>query len=119
MELRLPEPPKRNVKGQFIKGTPPHNKGKTNVFKSEESKQKSLNGLARNGNKNLPQQNKIKIVAIKDGKPRFFNSASEAQLITGIAHQSIRHCCNNKRKSAGGYKWFNEADICKWSKLIS
>ena len=34
-----------------------------------------------------------------------FPSTNEAERVTGIAHQSISECCNEKRKSAGGYVW--------------
>ena len=34
-----------------------------------------------------------------------FPSTNEAERVTGIAHQSISECCNEKRKYAGGYIW--------------
>ena len=34
-----------------------------------------------------------------------FPSLSEAERVTGIAHQSISQCCNGKLKSAGDYVW--------------
>jgi len=34
-----------------------------------------------------------------------FSSASSAQKVTGICQSHISSCCNNKRKSAGGFHW--------------
>jgi hypothetical protein len=89
------------------------------IFKSESSKAKSRNGLQRNGNPNLPTLNKIPVVAIKDNKKRFFNSAQDAELILNIPHQNIRACCNKKRNHAGGYKWFDQDNIQTWKNYIS
>lgn len=42
----------------------------------------------------------------KDGEYiRRFRSASDAELEMGISHSHISQCCNNKRKSTGGYLW--------------
>lgn len=34
-----------------------------------------------------------------------FYGTLEAERITGISHSNISYCCNNKRKSAGGFQW--------------
>lgn len=34
-----------------------------------------------------------------------YNGAAEAERITGIKAQNISDCCNQKRKTAGGYIW--------------
>jgi hypothetical protein len=34
-----------------------------------------------------------------------FGSILNASKITGVGHMSIRKCCNNERKSAGGFIW--------------
>lgn len=34
-----------------------------------------------------------------------FISAKEASIVTGVDHSHINHCCNNKRKTAGGFVW--------------
>ena len=34
-----------------------------------------------------------------------FNSITEASKLTSIQRNSIKNCCNNKQKTAGGYKW--------------
>lgn len=34
-----------------------------------------------------------------------FNGTHEAARKTGIRQQLINNCCNNKQKTAGGYKW--------------
>lgn len=36
---------------------------------------------------------------------REFSSQTEAEKVTGIQQSSIWRCCNDKLKSAGGYKW--------------
>lgn len=42
---------------------------------------------------------------------RIFQSLSEAESQTGIAHQNISKCCCEKRKTAGGFRWaFVEAE---------
>ena len=42
----------------------------------------------------------------KDGKyiATYFNSR-EAERQTGVLHQNIGRCCNNKHTTAGGYFW--------------
>jgi hypothetical protein len=39
-----------------------------------------------------------------------FYGTSEASRITGIHQGDISRCCNNKRKTAGGYKWVYKED---------
>lgn len=34
-----------------------------------------------------------------------FNSAYEAEVLTGILHSHISQCCTGKRKTSGGYCW--------------
>jgi len=34
-----------------------------------------------------------------------FNSLTEAEKITGIAHQNISKCCKGQLNTTGGYKW--------------
>jgi len=34
-----------------------------------------------------------------------FYGAAEAERYTGVNHRHISECCNNKRKTAGGYQW--------------
>ena len=34
-----------------------------------------------------------------------FESMGQAERETGVPRSNISHCCNGKRKSAGGYKW--------------
>ena len=41
-----------------------------------------------------------------DGNPiMLFNSATEAQGVTGIGFYNILRACKGQRKTAGGYKW--------------
>lgn len=39
-----------------------------------------------------------------------FSSMHEAEKQTGIKHSGISMCCNNKLKTAGGYKWMFKTD---------
>lgn len=39
-----------------------------------------------------------------------FDSISKAEKATGINYSGISACCNNRRKSAGGYKWIYSDD---------
>ena len=34
-----------------------------------------------------------------------FVSAKSASIETGVDHSNISRCCNNKRKTAGGFVW--------------
>lgn len=36
---------------------------------------------------------------------RSFDSARDAEIVTGVSHSHISQCCNGKRNSAGGYIW--------------
>ena len=36
---------------------------------------------------------------------RQFDSAKQAEIITGVSHSHISQCCHNKRSTAGGYIW--------------
>ena len=45
-----------------------------------------------------------------------YRSSKMAEKITGINRNSIRRCCNNAQKTAGGYQWKEKED---WLKLQS
>ena len=46
------------------------------------------------------------IYQIKNNKIfRYFNSAAEAERITGISKDGIRRCCNKKYLTSGGFQW--------------
>ena len=41
-----------------------------------------------------------------------FDSISKAEKATGINYSGISACCNNRRKSAGGYKWiYSDSEV--------
>lgn len=64
------------------------NSAKINIIKAFSSKMKSVNQF--DNNENLINR---------------FISIRNAELVTGIDNGAISKCCNNKRKSAGGYIW--------------
>ena len=120
--------------GRFRKGHIPFNKGRPMVewMPDEEKRKRVIECLKlgrKKGNKNLPGNNRIPIVGIKEGKITFFRSASEAAKILKakgirINERNIRCVCNEEtkngyiRRHAGGYRWFNEKDYEKWKDLI-
>ncbi len=132
MELYIePERRTRNaVNGRLLPGYVPLNKGKKwgeyNV--PIKSREKILANLSNEGRKLGALASKprlcIKIVGIMHGEfIGEFESAAEAQgKLNGkgvaISATNIRHCCKGKRPSAGGIKWFYEAEFEKWSKEI-
>ncbi len=120
MELKFIERPKRNpINGRFLKGIPPHNKGKKWCeWMDGRKKTKILKCLQRIGNQNLAGANAKRIVGIKDGKLlSVFASSNDAYRKTNICSRNIRSCCHKKRNHAGGIKWFFETDN-EWIKLI-
>lgn len=46
-----------------------------------------------------------------------YPSSEEAGRKSGVTARNIRHCCEKKRKSAGGYRWFWEDDN-DWCRLL-
>lgn len=113
---------KTSKKGQFLKGSIPHNKGKKwSEWIDGRKKRKMLKNLekGRVGNPNLAGSNKKAIVAISKGKFYPFHSSADAERITKICSRNIRKCCNGERKTAGGFQWFFDKDIEKWKNLIS
>jgi hypothetical protein len=116
-----PERIQRNpLNGRFLKGFTPHNKGKRmSEYMSAEMVKYVLKKLPHKGNSNVAGWNKKEVIGIKDGKIiGVFKSGIDAGNKTGICAGNIRLCCREKRKSAGGIKWFWEKDIEKWYELI-
>jgi hypothetical protein len=122
------EPEKINPKnGQFRKGHIPFNKGKKQSEWMDGRKirkiKKYLEIGRKLGNKDLPGNNKIEIVGIKDGKLTAFKSSIDAERILRaegimINHRNIRTVCKGIRKKAGGHQWFYSKDIEKYKNLI-
>ena len=48
---------------------------------------------------------KIDMYTISGDYIRSFSSAKEAEVELGISHSHISQCCNEKRRSTGGYCW--------------
>jgi len=44
-------------------------------------------------------------LTMNDTVYKMYHSTEEASRQTGIARNGISRCCNNKSKTAGGYKW--------------
>lgn len=133
MELYIP-PVRlyRNPKnGRILPGYIPPNKGKKwgeyNV--PRKSRKKILANLSDEGRRlgGLAHKERIciKVVGIKNGEfMGVFESAAAAEVVLRnkgikIRATNIRHCCYGKRPTAGGFKWFYEADFEKWNKEIT
>lgn len=79
-----------------------------------------LKGLQRIGRKDIGGQNKRKVIGIRDGKIVCLFESSRAEMrYTGISDRNIRHCCEGRRKRAGGIHWFFESDFQRWNKILS
>lgn len=68
---------------------PPSNKGKKHTKETKKKMSKS--------------QNKKPVINISTGE--IFKSLSKASLKYNINIGNLSECCNNKRKTCGGYKW--------------
>jgi len=92
---------------------------KPSVDRLDDSKHYSIKNIQlitweENNNKgNLYKAKKfskaIKGVHISTGKEKNFKSMRDAERETGISNSHISQCCQKKRKSAGGYRWYYEA----------
>jgi len=132
MELYIaPLPRTRNPKnGRILPGFIPYNKGKKwGEYKvSKKSRKKILANLSDEGRKKgtLASKPRLckKVVGILKGEfIGMFESAAQAQIKIkekgiAISATNIRHCCKGQRPSAGGIKWFYEAEYEVWSKEI-
>lgn len=122
---------RNRVNGRLLPGHVPANKGKKwgeyNVPK--KSRKKILANLTDEGRRKgaLASKPRIcnKVVGIMNGEfIGEFESASDASrkmetIGIKVCSENIRNCCKCKgRISAGGVKWFYEADFEKWSKEI-
>lgn len=55
-----------------------------------------------------PPTHRKAVAAVRDGHlVQTFPSAREAQRQWGIQAANIRNVCNGKRRTAGGYRWYN------------
>lgn len=114
-ELTFPERPQRSQYGRFCEGHIPWNKGKKwSEYMDDDTARK----VKQIGLKNLvhshighPGHHKKSVVGItKSGKFYVFPSMCEAANATGIERTNIKLCCQGKRPSAGGLRWFFEND---------
>lgn len=122
MELTAEGRPARNFQtGTFLKGHIPHNKGKK---WSEWMDMRKAKKILRIGMKNLKGRsdiggwNKKPVVAITpDGRWFYFESAANAERITGLIRRNITRCCQGKCKHCGRFRWFY-FDSNEWIKLV-
>jgi hypothetical protein len=123
MELTAEGRPARNFQnGTFLRGHIPHNKGKKWAEWMDMRKAKKI---LRIGMKNLKGRSDIggwdkkPVVAITlDGRWFYFESAANAERITGLIRRNITRCCQGKCKHCGKFQWFYFNDD-KWLKLIN
>lgn len=136
-ELIIAAPPKR-ADGRFQKGHIPFNKG-VSMYEWMDGRKvrkvlKYLEIGRKVGNKHLAGSNRIKVVAIKNGRLRAFSSALDAVKILRaegikINARNIRAACNQTpvrnngywyiRKKAGGYEWFNADDYGRYKEKLT
>lgn len=123
-ELYIPKDrPGRNfVNGRFLPGHVPHNKGKKwadymDMRKARRIKRTAVKNLVPGGCP-CAGWNARPVVALDGGRlAGVFPSSEEAGRKSGVPARNIRHCCEKKRKSAGGYRWFWEDDN-DWCRLL-
>ena len=95
--------------GRFVKGMIPHNKGKKWDEWMDGRKQKkvlkNLEVRRKYGNPDLPGWNRKPIIAIKDGKEYWFESATMAAKTLNIQRVNISKVIYGKRKRCGGFQF--------------
>jgi hypothetical protein len=113
MELKYYTRPQR-IRGRFVKGYTPHNKGKkASEWMDAEKLKKNIENLNkfRVPNMKLGGMNKRKVVAIDStGKFIVFPSLKTAGIYYGIPASNISKVCKGERKFAKGIKFFYEDD---------
>jgi hypothetical protein len=126
-----------HLNGQFIKGHIPFNKGiPQKKWMDGRKRRRVLKYLElgrKQGNHDLARTNRKPVIAIKDGKLFFFDSATNAARILKskgirINARNINSVCNEKieivgghpyiRKKAGGFQWFFANQPEKYKDLI-
>lgn len=53
-----------------------------------------------------PRYNARPVIAVKNGKSRKFDNLRQAADELKIERKNITLCCNGKRNTAGGYRWY-------------
>ena len=99
-----------SMTGRFLYGCVPHNKGKRwedyMDMRHALRVKKNLELGRIKGNPCIAGWNRRRVIGIRDGKTCVYESSSEAGRMLGIQSRNISHCCNGKRKHAGGIRWF-------------
>lgn len=101
--------PKKRRNGCFLKGNVPHNKGKKWDEWLSAEKQERIRGYLRigrkGGNPQLAGWNKKHVIASKDGRELWFESATHAARASSLIRRNISHCANGERKTCGGWRF--------------
>ena len=107
LDALLPKKPQRKANGCFVKGYVPHNKGKKwSEWMPDGRKQRKVrNRLQHSGNPHLPGWNKKHIIATKDGRELWFESASAAASALNLIRRNISHVANGQRNHCGGWRF--------------
>lgn len=107
--------PKKRPGNKFFKGHTPHNKGKKwSEWMSEDGKRKVLQTLdnyrpmaqkIRQERHPIGGINKKHVIASKDGRELWFESATHAARALSLIRRNISHCANGERKTCGGWRF--------------
>lgn len=106
------DPPKKR-KGRFKKGNIPWNKGMTWKEQgwTEERKEKVLAQLkvnmSKNKHENTAKHLRKPVIQMDEygNRLHWYASSEAAARKLGITGRNIRHVCDGKRHTCGGYRW--------------
>lgn len=74
----------------------------------------------RKGNRITSKQRSKPVICIQNGKIiGAFDSATEANRLTGIGQANISACCRKVRQTTGGCHWFFQTDSESYAKLLN
>lgn len=106
LDILIPQKPQRRRNGTFAKGHIPHNKGKKwSEWMDGRKARRVRRGLKRTGRIDIGGWNKKPIIAMKDGKEYWFESAASAARTLNLISRNIRSVANGKRNHCGGWKF--------------
>ena len=136
-ELRTGEPARVNVryKGQFTKGTPPPNKGKSwsewmPLEHQARVKAIAIRNLHGRRKGDAPTNNKSVIAIDSEGRISRHNSIKDASEYFRIGRENVGRCCKCNRRGAEpskgwkrintnhrymGIRFYYEDDVALWS----
>lgn len=106
LDCLIPAKPQRKANGMFTKGHIPHNKGKKwGEWMDGRKQRKVKKNLIHTGNPNIGGWNKKHIIASKDGKEYWFESATAAAKALNLIRRNICHVANGQRNLCGGWRF--------------